>query len=101
MTFEVPRGGASSKSQGGQKAQFAPNFRKIRFLLHFYVTIFWIFQNQGGQLTPLTPSYDAPDEFTSFYNVDFNVREALNENSDKSRGVVTGGSRGAAAPPDF
>ena len=49
------RGSASSKSQGGQKAQFAPNFQEIHFLLHFYVTIFWIFQSQGGQLTPLTP----------------------------------------------
>ena len=49
------RGGASSKSQGGQKAQFAPNFQEIHFLLHVYATIFWIFQSQGGQLTPLIP----------------------------------------------
>ena len=54
------RGVASSTSQGGQKAQFAPNFQRIHFLLHFYVTIFWIFQSQGGQLTPLTPQLRRP-----------------------------------------
>ena len=58
--IDFPRGGASSKSQGGQKAQFAPNFQEIHFLLHFYVTIFWIFQSQGGQLTPLTPQLRRP-----------------------------------------
>ena len=54
------RGVASSKSQGGQKARFAPNFQRIHFLLHFYVTIFWIFQSQGGQLTSLTPQLRRP-----------------------------------------
>ena len=44
-------GAALAPSQGGQKAQFAHNFQEIHFLLHFYVTIFWNFQSQGGQLT--------------------------------------------------
>ena len=49
------RGGASSQSQGGPKAQFCPTFQNIRVLLHFYVTIFWDSQSQGGPRPPWTP----------------------------------------------
>ena len=57
------RGLASSKSQGGPKAQFCPTFQKSWVLLHFYVTIFWDSQSQGGPRPPWTPWIRGPCPF--------------------------------------
>ena len=57
---QVVRGVASSESQGGPKAQFCPTFRKIHFLLRFYVTMFWDFKSQGGPRPPWTPQLRRP-----------------------------------------
>ena len=59
----LDRGVASSKSQGGPKAQFCHTFQKIHFLLHFYVTIFWDFKSQGGPRPPRTPQLRRPCEY--------------------------------------
>ena len=63
------RGLASSKSQGGPKAQFCPTFQKIQVLLHFYVTIFLDSQSQGGP-RPRPPGprgYEAPVSATYIF----------------------------------
>ena len=58
--YPIRRGGASSRSQGGPKAQFCPTFKKIRVLLHFYVTIFLDSQCQGGPRPSWTPWIRGP-----------------------------------------
>ena len=59
LILPLNRGVASSKSQGGQKAQFALNFQRIHFLLHFYVT-FLDFSKSEGSADPSEPLVTTP-----------------------------------------
>ena len=52
------------KVRGGQKPNFAPLFRKVKFYCIFMWQFFWILKVRGGRGPPGPRGYEAPDSLT-------------------------------------